>query len=392
MRSLLTVMILWLGLAASPGEERLGIEAKINGKPVRLAFDSGASHSILFRNAAVRLGLTITDPPPDSHPPPGQIAMGHTEACALTFGKTRLSSWFAVMALPAYLGENTDGVLGWEMLRGNIIQIDATAHTVHWLARLPKNALGWTIFRAPTNSSFLVLEGSSRADQLVRLLVDTGSSYGIGLRPEAWSKWKASKVHSPTTYAAYYTPAVGIVAAEESWADQLSLGQLVLSDVPVLAENPGAIPSGCQASLGLAALKRLDFIVDGKKGIAYVRAKQTPPPTYEHNRLGAAFVPGGPQDDDLVAHVADASPAFEAGIRTGDVLLNIGGLDATKWRIDPAVLPLTRFWTRPAGTKLDLTLKRGAELLTTTVVLRQILSPMKSPTDSVSAPAHSLRN
>ncbi len=60
-----------------------------------------------------------------------------------------------------------------------------------------------------------------------------------------------------------------------------------------------------------------------------------------------------------MADVADESPAYEAGIRNDDVLLKIGELDATKWRTDPKVLPLSRFWNSPAGTKLELTLKRG---------------------------------
>jgi C-terminal processing protease CtpA/Prc len=78
---------------------------------------------------------------------------------------------------------------------------------------------------------------------------------------------------------------------------------------------------------------------------------------------------------DLVARVINGSPAFAAGIRNGDVLLKVGGLDATKWRTDPKVLPLSRFWEGPPGTRLELTLKRGASTFKSTPVLRQILSP-----------------
>jgi C-terminal processing protease CtpA/Prc len=81
--------------------------------------------------------------------------------------------------------------------------------------------------------------------------------------------------------------------------------------------------------LGLEALKRLDLIVDGKHGMAYLRPKQTRSVPGDHNRLGAVFVPRDDQSDDLVAHVLEGSPAFEAGIRNGDVLLSIGGRDLT---------------------------------------------------------------
>ena len=83
--------------------------------------------------------------------------------------------------------------------------------------------------------------------------------------------------------------------------------------------------------------------MDGKTGVAYVQPHPGPRAPYQHNRLGAIFAPGDASDD-LVAFVLDGSPAYEAGIRNGDVLLKIGDLDATKWQTDPAVLPLSRFW------------------------------------------------
>ena len=136
-------------------------------------------------------------------------------------------------------------------------------------------------------------------------------------------------------------------------------------------EAQAALATNHEAILGIAALKQLDLIVDGKTGVAYVQP-HSGPRARQHNRLGAIFAPGHASDD-LVAFVLDGSPAYEAGIRNGDVLLKIGNLDATKWPTDPAVLPLSRFWARPAGDKLDLTLKRGSETLQKTVVLKDIL-------------------
>jgi C-terminal processing protease CtpA/Prc len=82
----------------------------------------------------------------------------------------------------------------------------------------------------------------------------------------------------------------------------------------------------------------------------------------------------------LVAHVLAHTPAFEAGIRDGDVLLKIEDLDVTKWRTLPGILPLARFWTRPPGTRLGLTLKRQSNLYRATLVLREILSADIKPT------------
>ena len=172
-----------------------------------------------------------------------------------------------------------------------------------------------------------------------------------------------------------------VFVSEEIWTHEIAIGPLVLTDVPVMEENQRVVDlysstqTQFQATLGFAALKRLNIAIDGKRGIAYLRPRQTPSLPYEHNRLGAAFVERDPTNDDLVANVADRSPAYEAEIRNDDVLLKIGELDATKWRTDPNVLPLSRFWYSPAGTKLELTLKRGDKVFTTTAVLRNILPP-----------------
>src|SRR5208283_2607688 len=110
-------------------------------------------------------------------------------------------------------------------------------------------------------------------------------------------------------------------------------GALLLTDVPVGEANPAQFTlgaAGYQASLGLAALKRLDMVVDGGHGVAYLRLRRADAPPYEHNRLGAVFVPPEVHQNDLVAHVVPHGPAYEAGIRDGDVLLKIDKLDVTE--------------------------------------------------------------
>ena len=135
-----------------------------------------------------------------------------------------------------------------------------------------------------------------------------------------------------------------------------------------------AVGDDYAATLGLFALLRLSIVVDGKGGKVYLKSHARPerPNPYEYNRLGAVFVPANLQSNDLVAHVVQGSPAYEAGVRDGDLLLRIGELDVTKWQTDPRVLPLSRFWSRPAGTVLQLGLKRNGESLDVEVALQNI--------------------
>src|SRR5215467_4239421 len=105
-------------------EERLWIEAKINGQPVKLAFDTGAEMSVLFRPTAERLGLQITNWPAGKKAAPGKVPYGWAESCVLSVWGLTNKATFAVIDVPAAVHSELEGVLGWEVWRRSIIRID----------------------------------------------------------------------------------------------------------------------------------------------------------------------------------------------------------------------------------------------------------------------------
>ncbi len=376
--SLFATVLCLRAASAQGADERILMDATINGKPACLVFDTGASDLILFRKRADRLGLKVFEPPPDLQVPPGEVVVGKTEECEFALGATRIRTAFKVFEPPSFLHLGVDGAVGWQPIRYNIIQIEASLKQAKLLADAPPESATWLKFHIRSQSRVLCLEIPGPEASSGVLSVDTGSSCGVALNPERWGAWTAANTNRPRTLLGGYMPGAGTVVLEESWARELTFGPLALTEVPVMSANVAvqAMASpGFEASLGLAALRRLDLIIDGNLGIAYLRPKTGPPAPYEYNRLGAVFAPPSMQGGDLVAHVIDGTPAYEAGIRNGDLLLKVGDLDATKWRTDPTVLPLSRFWERPPGTKLELVLQRGTRTFKTTVVLRQILAP-----------------
>jgi hypothetical protein len=374
---LIVLAALCLGAGAGRADERLLVDAQVKGKAVRFAFDTGASEFILFPKAVDRLGLRMTKPTPEGAPGAGDLPLGITGLSELTLGGNTIWTAFRVFNLPPYLDKDIDGVLGWRPLRANVFRIDAAALKAEMLADAPEDVTDWVRLGMRRNSTVLLLDAADGETNFFTFAVDTGSERGVVLPPKKWQAWKAANPRQPATLYASYMPGAGLVVREESLASKLSLGPLTLTDVTVMEANQVEATIGFDASLGLAALKQLDFILDGKKNVAYLRLKPGPRPAYQHNRLGAIFVPADLEKDDLIGQVVDGGPAFAAGIRTGDLLLKIGDLDATKWRTDPNVLPLTRFWEKPAGTRLELTVKRGNETLTKTAVLKDILTPEK---------------
>ena len=371
------LIILSIGVASfrstfSLADERIWLKAKINGKPVHLCFDSGSNGSALCPQTMHRLGLKFI-PAPTNELSRGLLA-GDTEDCTLTLDGTDSKMSFLVLDPPAYVSADFDGIIGWWTISPNVLRIDAVAREVTFLSKVPKQTAQWSRLSllAITNSGALDLQiqHSDRTNGV--LCIDTGFDHGLALPAQEFRRWKEAHPQCPMTLETVFTPADGFFVTEEAWADQMSVGPIILTGVPIIAAGPaGATRWGAQyeGTLGLAALKRMDLIVDGNNGLAYLRAKTTRPPAYPHNRLGAVFVPQT-HTNQAAAWVVHGSPAYEAGVRGGDVLLQVDEVTVTGWTDDW----LSRF-RMPPGTKLKLTLQRDGKIFNTTATLREILQP-----------------
>jgi len=355
--------------------------AHVNGAPVRLAFDTGAEVSVLTRATASRLGLRVTEWPADRQVVPGKVGLGRTEPFALTLWGMSLRTSFGVLDVP--IPFRLDGLLGWPAVRKNIIRFDG--RDVAFLEGVPPEASTWMRLPVRAGAATLGIEIPGRAGGTETLAVDTGGLLGVSLNEREWREWTAAHPNRPRTLDATFMPGAGLRVQEVTWADEISIGPLTINDVSLREANIAetAVAPAYRATLGLMAVRRLDLIVDGSSDVAYIRPRRAGPPTPpQHNRLGAVFVPADVEKgSDLVAVVLHGGPAWEAGIRDGDVLRRVGDLDVTTWRSDPAAVP-NRFFERAAGTTLELTLRRGDEDYHVAVVLRDLLGPGVAPPPS----------
>ncbi|MHC4539541.1 MAG: retropepsin-like aspartic protease [Planctomycetota bacterium] len=378
LRTFLAVALSLYCATAVPAIDTIVIEAVVNDEPVRFGFDTCAESTILFRLAAQRLGLRVTDPP--EHLPEamsGRVKMGISEECRLSLGGTTTKATFCVFDMPTYLPLEVDGLIAWADVRDNIFCLGGDTGELSVLEALPENMDLWTQWSLRRDSRFLAIELPKTAGARGAIYIDTGSPYGVHLSPKRWKEWRGKHSERPFTLTSYYTPADGLVVSEECWAKELTVGQFSIGDVPVMQSTPSMnlLFKDHEAIFGLFALTRLNMIVHGQRGRVYTKPSRSFTSRYQYNRTGAVFVPKDMMSDDLIARVVRGSPAHQAGVCEGDILLKIGNLDVTNWRTDPEVLPLSRFWEQPAGTKLDLSLRRDGELFETTVELKEILFP-----------------
>ncbi|UCE49766.1 MAG: aspartyl protease family protein [Phycisphaerales bacterium] len=360
------------------GDDYITFKAYINGQPVLLAFDTGADGSVLFRTAANRLGLEVKEPRADLQPEPGKVKMGITNECLLEFGKVSGHIKFGVVDLPGFVKTELDGVIGWEHISHNIVEISHAPNKIKFHDKLIIDRSLWKCCKIRSDLNSLVMQIPSKQGGFVHVLIDTGSYAGVKLSPELWRQSVDSDNKKLTLSASFYL-GKGVVVAEETWVQRLVLEGIIFREVPVSKGVEAAkhidVNGGLDAILGLHALSCFSWILDGSTSHVYLKPNNVMriPEKYSYNRLGAVFVHRDIETSDaLVGHVVKSGPAYVAGIRDGDILLKINNVDATKWRTDPSVMPLSRFGDQPAGTELNLELMRRSKKIEVSVTLEEI--------------------
>lgn len=375
--SALLASALCLCATVSLAQEWIWLQARINNKPARLVFDTAANQSAIYKSSLERLGIKVIEANGDSGA--ADPIAGRLEPCEFSLWGNTFQTRFYLLNLPDYLAPKGDGILGWGKVRDNLFWIDMEFQFMTPLREIPETCSQWTIFRLPPDADILTFEFPN-GKQTNSIVLDTGSGKGVALAPKRWEQWRNEHPDSPTTLNAIVAPGEGLIIEEHAWAKTLKIGPLVLKDVPICkaSSREVSLARGFEALLGAEALKQMIVAVDGEKDVAYVSVKKRLPQPYEHNRSGAVFVPSNPPSNELLAHVAPGSPAQLSGVRDEDVLLKINGLDVAPWHSSPEVRASIRHFLRgPAGSKLRLELRRGAESTNIVVTLREILGPKR---------------
>jgi len=357
-------------------QERIWVPAAIEGKPVRLIFDTAASRSVLYRRTVERLGLKSIDPNSTNRANP-QITYNLLEPFNFSLWGNSFRTRFYEVNFPNSLSPDGDGLLGWGMVRDNLFWIDMEFNFMSPLREIPEICEHWPKFQIPRDAEILALSYSNdgRTNSIV---LDTGSLAGVALAPKKWEQWMKDNRGSPTTLRATVSLGEGLTVGEEVWAKTLEIGPLSLKNVPICKASADQLSfaPGFEALVGAQALKQMILAVDGEKDVAYVGIKQRPPQPYNHNRLGAVFIPKDLQSTNLIAHVASKSPAEKSGVKNGDILLKINNLDVALWQSNPEIRNSLRdSFASPAGTKLRLELQRGTDVTNIVVTLRDIIGP-----------------
>jgi hypothetical protein len=356
---LFLLLPLFSPILALASDERLTLNAKINGETIRLAFDTGApAPLIILSPTAKKLSLKTEE------------RNGEKFAFFTIYieGHEIVNAQALVMdSLPF---PDIDGLVGWPALLGNIWRVRWENMSLSLMPSIPEEIFSWQPLKLDTQGPLAAALLFENSDGLVFL--DTGHPGGIALSESRWNKWVQENSHLPRTLKSGYLPAAGgIFFTELSWANSFKLGPLEFPCV-VIEKNVIKWPK-LEAVLGIEALKHFEIVFDRISNRIYLKKRPYSSEKFPHNRLGATFLPSSLESDSLVGYVLKNSPAYKAGLRSGDILLKIDDTDMTHWKTDPTIWK-REFWEAKPGTKYIIEVERNTRKHKFTVTLEEILN------------------
>lgn len=349
-----------------PAKDGVQLKATINGQgPFDAGFDTG-SGNLMTASLARRLGLKI-EGAATINAGGGSVPAKVVKVATINIGGLTMSDQlFAVVDTP--ITHDQDGFLVGDLLLQNLpIRIDFEKQQITFYAKQGFEYSG-NGTAVPIHSQDGALLAEATVDGIDGLFgIDTGDSYSLSLFAPFVNRHKLVQ-HYHAKIQGYAGEGFG--GPDHGYytrADTLQLGDFeVIRPITVLStDTQGAESSTTVAgNIGLRIMRQFNIVFDCPHGKMYLEKNGNYGKPDIFNRAGLVL-------DDFPDHltiktVIAGGPAAKAGLKEDDVITQIDGEPPTDNTMVSA-------FTRPVGTVVHLTVRRGAITRSVSVVLRQIL-------------------
>ncbi len=251
-----------------------------------------------------------------------------------------------------------DGLLGWNYMKNYVWNINYPKRNHRFFTELPKNNKSWNKLKLVPGADYPQIADSHGR----RIILDTGAPHAVYISKKRWNAIKQNYPDAFVTVYSGYSPAAGGHYAHECmYVRSFYVGDLHLKNI-LLCESFAdpelmGIKEEIDIILGYGALLSRQFWLDGPGNAlyfsSYTYSVPSPPMI---NLMGGTFIQSNKGYGNMQAYVAEWSPAWDAGLRTGDKLISING------RKDPSP-ELVDYVTTQHGANADIVVQRGRKHL-----------------------------
>ena len=348
------------------------ISAKVNGKgPYTFIVDTGG-HTLLSPRLVGEVGLRAVGAAPMSGAGEKTAQSGFTHVDEIAVGAVKMRNQLGFVA-PIYderiEGIPVDGMVGFELFRRFAVRIDYGHHTLTITdpARFDPTGAGLVI--PFVFYDHLPMVSGLIGDLPARFDIDTGSRSEVDITGPFV---KAHDLRSRFSKGVSAVTGWGVGGASHSYVvrlPSLTFGNAapVNNVVAGLSEDKGGSLSdpNYEGNIGGGFLKRFVVTFDYAHQKMYLKpAKPEPVDVGTFDRAGM-WINASPAGY-VVTEVSTGGAAAHAGLKVGDVITTLNGAAAHPEGLSDARSLLR---SKPPGTKVELSLKRGAASQQVTLVL-----------------------
>ena len=238
------------------------------------------------------------------------------------------------LLLKNYLGTPVHGILGCDLLQNLVMTIDYERHKIILQTpesfKPPRKAIAIPIVIHDTKPYIQLPITLVDGTQLeAKLLIDTGASHALLLELFSDSKIKIKDNFIKTILGR------GLAGTVEGWigrVNNVSFGNIPFKNVLTFftdtnSYNQNYVLVGRSGTVGGDLLGRFSVTIDYSRQMLYLKPNVNHKSPFEYNMSGFDIIGTGDFYEKIeVVNVIEKSPAYNSGLRIGDIIVQINGL------------------------------------------------------------------
>ena len=358
------------------------VQTSVNGaKPLSFILDTGASGTVISESAAKDLGLKL-EGQGNASAQGGEIEMAFVKQASLRLSKdvelpNLTLAAIRLNGLEAGLGRKVDGILGYEIFKRFVVEIDYASRAVKFYEpQTYKYAgRGKTIPIVIEDNTPFVRAEVVPADQQSfegNFLVNTGLTGTLAFNSPFVAQNKLLELLPNTKAITFGSILAGKSAGRIGRVKSLRFGGILIENpVANFSQDAAGDDSDAESAgmIGGEVLRRFKLIVDYSRSQIILEPNKQISDAYEFDMSGASLAAGGEGFKIFkVRSLIEKSPAAEAGLQVGDAIISINGKPTNEMTLEQ----IRRIF-RQAGQIYKLSIRRNESPLEITLKTRRIV-------------------